>query len=183
MQNSSLHSFSLRLHFHAQYLQNKAYKHLIAKIFPEQLGYLALSAPSYFPSASLQERFYGRSGEAKLPTRSRSAGAASGTQRCPRGCPSREHRQRGCPRRARLPASARRASGSQRQRKATGGRRSRVVPAQPRPALKARRAEGAEAPKLQAARCTDVPLSLEVKAAPHRGSAAAPAGAALPGGR
>lgn len=59
MQNSSLHSFSLRLHFHVQYLQNKAYKHLIAKIFPEQLGYLALSAPSCFPSASLRSAFLG----------------------------------------------------------------------------------------------------------------------------
>lgn len=52
MQNSSLHSFSLRLHFHAQYLQNKVYKHLMAKILPEQSGYLALLAPSHLADAS-----------------------------------------------------------------------------------------------------------------------------------
>lgn len=66
MQNS-LHSFSFILHFHAQYLQNKAYKHLIAKIFPEQLGYLALSAPSYFPRASRVLLLTEREGKRSYP--------------------------------------------------------------------------------------------------------------------
>lgn len=182
MQNSSLHSFSLRLHFHAQYLQNKAYKPLIAKIFPVQLGYLALSAPSYFPSASLRSAFTGGEGKRSYPrdpdppeqpqARSAAPGAAraGGTDS---GAAPGSRRAASARRAPRLPAAAE-----------SGGR-----PPVPRCAgtatggLKARRAEADEAPKLRAARCTDVPLSLEVKAEPHRGSAAAPAGAALPGGR
>lgn len=106
MRNSSLHSFSLRLHFHAQYLQNKAYKHLMAKIFPEQLRYLALPAPFRFPNASrVLPRSGGESGGEKLPTRTRSSAAVAPHAALPprtgpalpqpaarsRGC-----RQRGC---------------------------------------------------------------------------------------
>lgn len=106
MRNSSLHSFSLRLHFHAQYLPNKAYKHLMAKIFPEQLGYLALPAPSRFPNAS---RVLLRGGRARAgrevihanPIRRssvtpRRAATTRGTRAASAACPRRGGRQRGC---------------------------------------------------------------------------------------
>lgn len=98
MRNSSLHSFSLRLHFHAQYLQNKAYKHLMAKIFPEQLGYLAPPAPSHFPNASrVLLRGGGRAGRevthANPIRRSsvipRRAATTRGTRAAPAACPRR----------------------------------------------------------------------------------------------
>lgn len=158
MQNSSLHSFSLRLHFHAQYLQNKAYKHLIAKIFPEQLGYLALFAPAYFPSASLGSAFTERGGEAKLPTRPRSAGAAPGTQRCPSGLPEPGAPTDtglaptwGCPRR--LPGLPR-----------AGGRRSRSCRHSHRRRGGRQRLKRPSCRRLSLRRL----LSREVKAVPHR---------------
>lgn len=101
MQNSSLHSFSLRLHFHAQYLQNKAYKHLMAKIFPEQLGYLTLPAPSRFPNASKAlSRWGGGGGEvthANPTRRSSLTPRSAATTRGTRAARARGGRQRGRP--------------------------------------------------------------------------------------
>lgn len=92
MQNSSLHSFSLRLHFHAQYLQNKAYKHLMAKIFPEQLGYLTLPAPSRFPNASKALSRWGGGGRRSYPREPDPPEQPHPTQRC------HHARDPGCPR-------------------------------------------------------------------------------------
>lgn len=107
MRNSSLHSFSLRLHFHAQYLQNKAYKHLMAKILPEQLGYLAPPAPSHFPNASrvlLRRRGGKRVTHANPIRRSsvipRRAATTRGTRAAPAACPRRGDDGGAAPRRS-----------------------------------------------------------------------------------
>lgn len=90
MQNSSLHSFSLRLHFHAQYLQNKAYKHLMAETLPEQSGYLALLAPSHLPNASrvlVRNRGWRQVTHANPIRRSSLVAPRADTTRFPRAAP------------------------------------------------------------------------------------------------
>lgn len=148
----------------------------MAKIFPEQLGYLTLPAPSRFPNASKALSRWG-GGEEKLPTRTRPAGAASPHAALPPRAgpglpahgeadsgaapprpplPARHHTPTALP--GRPPARAAPPSGS----KAAGSRRP----------LKAGRGEAAEAPKLEAARRGDVPLKpgSETGAAPRVGS-------------
>lgn len=128
MQNSSLHSFSFRLHFHSKYLQNKAYKHLTAKIFPKQSGYLALPALSHFRNApGGRLRNGGRRGS--YPREPESPAQPHPAQRCHRfardlRCPRTERGGRGDLAAGQLPA---------RSRLADGGITPTALPGHPRP--------------------------------------------------
>lgn len=83
MQNSSLHSFSLRLRFRSKYLHNKAYEHFMAKTVPRQSGYSALPALSQFPNAPrVRLRNGGREGS--YPSEPEPPEQPHPAQRCPR---------------------------------------------------------------------------------------------------
>lgn len=101
MHNSSLPGFSLRLHFQAQYLQNKAYERLTAATLPAPVGDAALPEAQSSPQcrrtrpkqrcAALRPRsgprgFAGRAAPALLPPR---PPASRWLQALPRGTAAR----------------------------------------------------------------------------------------------